>query len=313
MLHQIVPVVASAVTFVAVTFATMWLIELAARRRVRHRLAESIREHIETVSVARELRQPLRERLIRPLIQHLNNLARGLLPGEAADQIRLRLERAGNPLGLTPGAYVALRGILVLVACLVALRVPFVLHADRLTLFLIIVGLPVAAVLIPEHMLDSARKNRQRAILKALPDALDLLVVSVEAGTGLEGAVSWLVRRTRGPLADEFRRVLNEIRLGKPRSQAWQDMARRIDLPEIYQFVASVRQAEELGMSLGRALRTQADVIRVQRAQKVREAAAALPVKMLFPLIFCIFPALFVVILGPGVMSIMEALSFMRP
>lgn len=313
MLRSVLLVILPLLSFVLVTFITMQLIELVSRRRVRGRIYDSIRQQVESAAVARELRRPLTQRLLRPLIYHLNEGLKNLLPGKAADDLRLKLERAGNPLGLTPATYMALRILLVLGAFVASLHVPALIHADRLTVFLIMLGLPIAALLVPEHMLDSARRNRQRAILKALPDALDLLVVSVEAGTGLDGAVTWLVRRTRGPLAEEFSRVLSEIRLGKARMQAWEEMARRVDLSELYSFVAAVRQAEELGVSLGRALRTQADVIRTQRAQKVRELASALPVKMLFPLIFCIFPALFVVILGPGAMTIMEALKYMQP
>ena len=144
-----------------------------------------------------------------------------------------------------------------------------------------------------------------------LPDTLDLLVVSAEAGMGLDGALAEVVQRKEGPLVDEFERALVEIRLGKRRRDAWQDLADRAQAEELPARVAALYQAEELGVSIAKALRAHSDALRGKRSMKIREQAAVLGTKMLFPLIFCIFPALFVIIMGPGVISMKDVFSAM--
>ena len=131
-------------------------------------------------------------------------------------------------------------------------------------------------------------------------------MVSVEAGLGLDASVQEVIARRKGPLLDEFARVLAEIRVGKARRAAWQEMATRVDILELKVFVAALVQAEELGSSIAGVMRGQADALRSRRSLAVREVAAMLPVKMLFPLVFFIFPGIFVVILGPGVVNIMD-------
>jgi tight adherence protein C len=157
---------------------------------------------------------------------------------------------------------------------------------------------------VPSHMLDGRIKQRQLAIRRALPDVIDLLVVSVEAGLGLDGAMQEVLTRRRGPLLDEFARVLAEVRVGKPRRKAWQEMAERGDTLELKVFVAAIVQAEELGASIAGVMRGQSESLRMRRSLSVREVAAVLPIKMLFPLIFFIFPSMFVVILGPGMITL---------
>ena len=161
--------------------------------------------------------------------------------------------------------------------------------------------------LAPTHILDGMIKARQYQIRKTMPDLIDLLVVSAEAGTGLDGALAEVVRRKEGPMPDEFARVLAEVRLGKRRQEAWADLAVRCGVDDVRNLVAALQQAEELGVSIGNTLRAQSDAIRTARSMRIKASAATLSVKMLFPLIFCIFPALFVVVLGPGLLSIDEA------
>src|SRR5439155_22304528 len=141
-----------------------------------------------------------------------------------------------------------------------------------------------------------------------LPDILDLLIVSVEAGLGFDDAIDKVVEKMKGPFPDELRRVLQEMQLGKKRVEALRDMAARIEVSEVSTFVAAIYQADQLGVSMARVLHVQAETMRVARSQRIREMAAKLPVKMLFPLVFFIFPAIFVIIIGPGVISIMKAL-----
>jgi tight adherence protein C len=138
---------------------------------------------------------------------------------------------------------------------------------------------------------------------------LDLLVVSVEAGLGFDGAIAKVVERTSGPLSEELNRMLEGMRLGKARTQALKDMARRVPVSELNTFVAAINQADQLGTSIAKTLRLQADEMRVARTQRVQEMAAKLPVKMLFPLIFFILPATGIVIAGPGFMAVVRELN----
>ncbi|MDQ2800409.1 MAG: type II secretion system F family protein, partial [Armatimonadota bacterium] len=147
---------------------------------------------------------------------------------------------------------------------------------------------------------------------RALPEVIDLLVVSVEAGMGLDGAMAKVTEKMRGPLADEMARARHEMRLGKTRGQALRDMAARLDMGEVKTFVAAVYQADQLGTSIARVLRAQSQMARAARVQRVREQAAKLPVTMLFPLVVFVFPAIFVVLLGPSLLRLMAALAGMK-
>jgi tight adherence protein C len=139
---------------------------------------------------------------------------------------------------------------------------------------------------------------------------LDLLIVSVEAGLGFDGAMARVVEKMKGPFPQELCRVLQEMQVGKARIPALKDMATRVQVSEVSTFVAAIYQADQLGVSMAKVLHVQADTMRVARSQRIREMAAKLPVKMLFPLVFFIFPAIFVIIIGPGVISIMRQFIF---
>jgi tight adherence protein C len=162
---------------------------------------------------------------------------------------------------------------------------------------------------IVDAILDSMIRERHRTIRRSLADCLDLLVVSAEAGLGFDGALAKVVERVRGPLADEFRRVLQEMSIGKTRMEALRAMSTRVGMPELTTFVAAIHQADLLGVSIAHVLRVQAETLRSQRNIRARESAAKLPVKMLFPLVFFIFPAIFIVLLSPAVIQIYRALK----
>ncbi|MEM8860170.1 MAG: type II secretion system F family protein, partial [Chloroflexota bacterium] len=155
-------------------------------------------------------------------------------------------------------------------------------------------------VVIPRLMLGSAVSRRKESILKKLPDALDLMTICVEAGLTFDGAMTKVDEKWEDPLSNEFGRVVSEIQLGKTRRQSLKDMSDRLDVADVQTFVASILQADQLGVSVGKVLRIQSDQMRVRRRQRAEEKAQQAPVKMLFPMVFLIFPALFVVLLGPA-------------
>jgi len=174
----------------------------------------------------------------------------------------------------------------------------------------ILAGIVVAilASFVPDVLLDSKAKERQNQIARALPDALDLLAITVEAGLGLEQALTIVTERLTGPLGDELRRMLREIELGVDRRQALEFLRRRTNVRELSAFVVALLQADELGMAVGEVLRVQSAQVRLVRRQFAREQAAKTPVKILFPVIFTIFPAMFVITIGPGALRIAQTI-----
>jgi tight adherence protein C len=235
----------------------------------------------------------------------LRVLAVRLSPSGIGTTLQRRLDLAGNPSGWTPDRVLAAKGLgLFILGGLGAL------YGLR-TIGLLVVGGAVAATagfFLPDLLLYNAGVKRQEKIQKALPDALDLLTVCVEAGLGFDAALAQVARNTTGPLAAEFSRVLQEIQIGKSRSQALRAMTERTTVPELRSFVSALVQAGELGITIADVLREQAKEMRLRRRQRAEEKAQKVPVKILFPLVFCLFPSMFIVILGPGALSIAQVL-----
>jgi tight adherence protein C len=162
---------------------------------------------------------------------------------------------------------------------------------------------------IPEFWLGGRVKKRQHAILLQIPDTLDLLTISVRAGLGFDAALGKVVEKMEGPLVDEFRRALAEVRVGKARRDALRDIVPRTEVVPLTNFIGAIIQAEQLGVSISKVLQVQSEQLRIERRQRAEEAAAKAPIKMLFPLVGCIFPSLFIVILGPAIILIMQNLN----
>jgi tight adherence protein C len=163
--------------------------------------------------------------------------------------------------------------------------------------------------LMPEFWLGGRIKKRQKVILRSIPDTLDLLTISVRAGLGFDAALAKVVEKLPGPLSDEFRRALAEVRVGKTRRDALRDMVPRTQVAPLSNFIGAIIQAEQLGVSISKVLQVQSEQLRIERRQRAEEMAAKAPIKMLFPLVGCIFPALFIVILGPAIIKIMGTLG----
>ncbi len=260
-------------------------------------------------AVEQELAKPFAERVVRPWLHRLARIAERMTPRGSAENVDGKLNAAGRPWHLNAREFTGLRVLSIMVFLVpgfVALRgidgsILMRMAAAGLCIFV--------GVMLPDFMLARAAGERKAQIRRTLPDTLDLLMVSVEAGLGLDAAIQKVTEKLQGPLADEMRQALQEMRLGKLRMEALRSMAQRSQVAELSMFVAAVYQADQLGVSISRVLKIQGQTLRSQRTQRAREVAAKLPIKMLFPLIFFIFPALFVVILAPGAIQAAKALG----
>lgn len=281
------------------------------RRALAARLAALPRRRDDPVrSLAEEhLEGGWQERLWLPVRTRLAAWGLRLTPTGASARLRASLARAGNPklgIGEFAGLRVLCAALAVLAALLGCLLLPSV--ALGLRLLLLLLGCVIGLTL-PETLLEQAIRRRETRIRRALPEVIDLLVVSVEAGMGLDGAMAKVSEKMTGPLADELARAREETQVGKTRAQALKDMAARLGMREVKTFVAAVAQADQLGTPIVRVLRAQSVMTRAAKVQAIREQAARLPVTLLFPLVFFIFPAVFVVLLGPSLIRLATVLG----
>lgn len=267
-------------------------------------------EATEASALIDDLLPSFAERVARPLAQRFARLGASLTPSHERAALAQKLSSAGDPLGLKPAEFSTLRGLSAVVAVALGGAVAMVGKFAGTQVLLILIIFLCLGYFAPVKWLSSKAASRKAEILRDLPNAIDLLNVSVEAGLGFDGAIARIVDKTSGPLSDEFMRMLREMRLGKTRVEALRDMAVRADVTELSGFVAAVYQAEELGASLTTVLRVQGQMIRSRRRMRAREAAAKLPVKMLFPLIFFVFPSIFIVVIGPGVIQLTHSAMF---
>lgn len=235
----------------------------------------------------------------------LRRLALRLSPPRLRSTLRRRLDMAGNPAGWTADRVLTLKGLGFL--GLAALGGIYGLHHLGLAI-LCATGGGAVGFFVPDLLLYNTGVKRQGQIQLALPDALDMLTVCVEAGLGFDAALAQVARNTRGPLAAEFARALQEMQIGNSRARALRGMAGRTSVPELRAFVTALVQAGELGIAIAGVLREQAKEMRLRRRQRAEEKAQKVAVKILFPLIGCLFPALFIVVLGPGAITIMHTL-----
>lgn len=255
----------------------------------------------------KELLAPLRKRTITPFVQRFFAFGRRITPIGYLDRVRLKLNKAGYQDADALDRFSVIKISFVVLAVVGA--VATALFAGFTGLLAVLVPLLVAAALFlaPDAILDRRVEARVHAMRVALPEVLDLLVISVEAGLGFEQALDRVVDNVPGPLTEEFARMLGEVRAGSSRAQAMRAMEQRLDVPEVRSFILAMLQADTFGVSIGKVLRTQADEMRVRRRQLAQEMAQKAPVKMLIPMVFCIFPALFVVVLGPAALDIVDA------
>lgn len=250
-----------------------------------------------------ELSQPFTERVISPLIRSIAQFLARIQPQQNSENMRHRLELAGNPNNWTPMDFLGVRGLVALLVAGVVTLYFFALHIDP-AIYLALLGAGVlVGFFIPNYWLTLKTRARQKEIQNALPDALDLLTISIEAGLGFDAAMAKVAEKWDNELSQAFGRAIAEVRVGKLKREALRDMANRTDVPDMNNFIAAVIQADQLGVSMGRVMRIQSEQMRTRRRQRAEEKARQAPVKMMFPLAFLIFPAILIVLLGPAVLK----------
>ena len=251
-----------------------------------------------------ELRAPFFDRTMRPLMRRLSGVGARLTSRERLGRTEVRLAEAGYPYGMRTVDFLGLKVVVAGATAGMIFLVFGVALGGQSSGFILGLGGLILGFFIPDYWLSWRIRKRQKAILLAIPDSLDLLTISVKAGLGFDAALGKVVEKTVGPLTDEFRRALAEVRIGKPRRDALREMVARTNVPALASFIGAIIQAEQLGVAIARVLEIQSEQLRIERRQRAEELAAKAPIKMLFPLIGCIFPSMFIVILGPALILI---------
>ena len=255
-----------------------------------------------------ELEQPFSERVIKPMVEGIRNFASKLTPSQSAEKIRTQLVQAGNPYNMQAAEFTALR--LIAAAMLGAVSGGlsfFVLDLNPMQKILFPLVAVALGYLLPVFWLGRKMKQRKKVILKTLPDAIDLMTISVEAGLAFDGAMQRVAEKWNNALSLEFQRAISEMRVGKAKRDALKEIVARTAVPDLSTFVASIIQADQLGVSISKVLRIQSEQMRIRRRQRAEEQAHKAPILMMIPMVFLIFPATYIVILGPSVPKIMTA------
>ncbi|MFA6449608.1 MAG: type II secretion system F family protein [bacterium] len=299
----------SALVFCSSAFFIYGIFESRARKRSLHSRLETLDVTNDGISLEEmEMSKSFFERVIKPVILKIGRLLGNYTPRGFQERISHKLTRAGylkaDPLmylGIKCCSAISFLGFSVLIASLA--------HVKITEMMLYFIVFPALGLFLPDLIVISAGNRRKCDISSHLPDLLDLLTVSVEAGLGFEQALMHASEKMKGAMSEEIKRVLQEMRLGKKRSESLRALADRILLPDLTSFCAALIQADQLGVSIADVLRVQSDSMRLKRRQRSEEIAMKAPLKLLFPLVFFIFPTLFIILLGPAVLSIMENLK----
>jgi tight adherence protein C len=258
-------------------------------------------------TVIEHVQVPFVDRVLAPGFGRLTGIARRLSPSGISGQIQRRLDVAGNPARWTVERILGYKGLGLLAGGAFGFLIGT--HFGFVGLIMTVSAFGAFCFFLPDILVYNTGVKRQEKIRKTLADAMDLLTISVEAGLGFDSALSQVAKNTDGPLAGEFFRVLQEMQIGKSRSESLRALGDRTTVPELRSFAGAVVQADSLGIPIAHVLRAQAKEMRIKRYQRAEEAAQKVPVKILFPLVLFILPALFVVVIGPGIVGIVDAFS----
>jgi tight adherence protein C len=261
------------------------------------------------VELRKELEPSFQERVVGPMLDRFLALGKRMTPADHAERIRNRLEIAGNPPGWSIDRVTSLKFVGFAAGLILSLLISVLFGFGFAFMLIFCVGAAFVGYMSPNLYLYQLGFDRTEKIKRAMPDALDLLTISVESGLGFDAALAQVARNTDGPLAEEFARVLQEMQIGLGRGAALRALGERTHVPELKGFVSAMVQADALGIPIAQVLRVQSREIRTKRRQRAEEQAQKVAIKILIPLIFCILPCLFIAVLGPAGIGIMEAFS----
>jgi len=259
--------------------------------------------------LAKEYDESFSDRIMAPFQQKASRIAKRLSGADAPERIRIKLDIAGNPVGWTVERVQAGKVIGAIAMFMVSVALTTVTGMGLTVRLLVIIGATVVGWLGPNLYLYQKTYDRSNRMRRDLPDAIDLMTISVESGLAFDAAVQQVARNTEGPLADEFSRVLREMQIGQGRAQALRGLADRTEVDDVKSFVTSMVQADSFGIPIAAVLRIQSSEMRVKRRQIAEEKAQKVPVKITVPLIFCILPCLFIAVMGPAVIHIMDSFA----
>ena len=282
---------------------------LAARERQEIARRQDLLDNFRSTPVPlrqRELEVPFGERIIGPLTERFVGAGRRLTPDERMDKIRSRLDLAGNPARWDVDRVLGLKALGLIAGIFLGIVIPPLFGAGPRGIVLTTLSLAALGWFGPTMWIYQVGYDRTEQMRRELPDALDLLTISVEAGLAFDAALAQVARNSDGPLAKELFRVLQEMQIGTGRVDALRALAERTDVEELRIFVGAMVQADTFGVPIAKVLRVQSKEMRVKRSQRAEEKAQQVPVKILFPLIFCILPALFIVVMGPAGIKIFQ-------
>ena len=252
-----------------------------------------------------ELNQPLFVRVLRPMLDSISKTVIKITPREIVASLEKKVMLAGRSDNLTVKGLINIHVILVVGLPLLTFLFATLLRAPvKSVIYFIFIEIAIGLIM-PNFFLSKKITARQKKIRNSLPDTIDLLTVSVEAGLGFDGALAKVIDKMPGPLADEFENVLQEIKVGKQKRDALRDMSERIDVQDLSMFVSSIIQADQFGVSIGNVLRIQSEQMRQKRRQRAQEKAMKAPVKMVIPMVLFIFPTIFSVLLGPVIIQVL--------
>jgi tight adherence protein C len=257
-----------------------------------------------------ELAEPFSQRIIVPLVHASADFMARFTPQRALDATSHKLDLAGNPNNWSATDFFGIRGLATLLLAFLGFTLTVLTEAPTLQRLGFTLAMALLGFFLPVLWLGRRIRSRQEEIVRTLPDALDLLTISVEAGLPFDGAMLRVAEKWNNELSRAFARVLTEMQVGKSRIEALRDMARRAEVPDITSFVAALVQADQLGISIAKVLRIQSEQMRIKRRQRAEEKAQKAPIKMLFPMTFLIFPSLLIVILGPAALILKDAPIF---
>ena len=285
-------------------FYSIFCIVFRSRQIVNIRLSNISKGHPK--SIDSELSMPLFKRVIRPMLDSAGRMVLKITPGEIVASFEKKVLMAGNPYKLSAKDWINMQAVAVFCLPLATISAGYCINARISTLIFVSLVEACAGLILPGFILSKKIGERQKKITNSLPDIIDMLTVSVEAGLGFDGALAKVIEKMPGPVSEEFDIVLQEVKVGKPKKDALKDMVNRVCVQDMGTFIGSIIQAEQFGVSIGNVLRIQSEQMRQKRKQRAQEKAMKAPVKMVLPMVIFILPVIFSVLIGPIVIRMID-------